>query len=59
MAALDIKKAGGGAVNDRPNLKRFKTVDRGEVVNAALLARLPLDLPDAATNLPKERPGKL
>ena len=54
MAALDIKKADGGAANDWPTLKRFKTVDCGVVVNAALLTRLPLDLPDTAAN-PLER----
>jgi len=54
MAALDIKKADGGVANDWPTLKRFKTVDCGVVVNAALLTRLPLDLPDTAAN-PLER----
>lgn len=40
MAALVIKKADGGAANDWPTLKRFKTVDCGVVVNAALLTAI-------------------
>ena len=59
MAALDIKKAGGGAANDWPALERFKTIDRDGIAKAALLSQQPLDLPDAATNLPRQQQGNL